>query len=56
MKEAVSNLGREEAMPVFPLRQGIDDIGYKGGKEEPQILQVRHHSVVLGLQTISMYK
>lgn len=52
VEEAVAHVLGEEAEPVLALGQRVDDVGYEGGKEEPQVLQ---HSVVLGLKAISKH-
>ena len=52
MEEAVAHLLREEPEAVPALGQGVDDVGDEGGKEEPQLLQVRHDPVVLCLQAV----
>lgn len=52
MEEAVAHLLGEEAEPVPALGEGVDDVGDEGGEEQPQLLQVGHHPVILSLQAV----
>ena len=52
MEEAVAHLLREDPEAISPLGQGVDDVRDEGGKEEPQLLEIWHHTVVLCLQAV----